>query len=92
MYLFDKKGGNLAAATKEVIELDEAEYWVMQGERPNPRKKMPFEFQTVLLHELGHSLGMVHSNRADSVMFPNYVPGRVQLAASDKEAVNAIYG
>jgi len=88
---FDGKGGSLGEATSDHITLDEAEYWTLQGEMPNKRKKSPFELLPVVLHEMGHVLGLVHSEKPADVMFPYYVPGRVKLSDNDVAVVKALY-
>lgn len=51
-----------------------------------------FDLLTVLIHELGHSLGLQHSSDPMSVMFPNYQGARRSLSADDIAGIQAIYG
>ena len=51
-----------------------------------------FDFQTVALHGLGHSLGLLHSNAPGAVMNPFYAGGRRALTADDVGGIQAIYG
>lgn len=50
------------------------------------------DFQTVALHELGHSLGLLHSSDSSSVMYPAYKGGDRDLGADDIAGIQAIYG
>jgi hypothetical protein len=47
---------------------------------------------TVLLHELGHSLGLGHSTITGAVMNANYQGARRALHHDDIQAIEAIYG
>ncbi len=51
-----------------------------------------FDLFTVLLHELGHSLGLGHSAVFGSVMEPFYAGARRTLHADDIAGIQAIYG
>ncbi len=51
-----------------------------------------YDFQTVILHELGHSLGLEHSTDPGSMMFEQYEGVRQSLAPDDIQGVQAIYG
>lgn len=51
-----------------------------------------FDFFTVALHELGHSLGLLHSDVPESVMWPFYTGARRTLHADDIAGIQAIYG
>ena len=51
-----------------------------------------FDFFTVALHELGHSLGLDHSGVVGSVMYPVYGGALRTLTADDIEGIQAIYG
>jgi len=51
-----------------------------------------FDLFTVVLHELGHALGLDHSGVVGSVMEPIYGGGRRILTADDIAGIQAIYG
>lgn len=93
LFFFDGKGGKLAHAEKEVITLDAAEYWVLQGAGRDPRKAHSVELLPIVLHELGHSLGLGHSAAGctEDVMWAYYVPGRLSLSQGDKKRIAKLY-
>ncbi|MHC4631477.1 MAG: matrixin family metalloprotease [Planctomycetota bacterium] len=51
-----------------------------------------YDFYTVALHELGHSLGLDHSSVVGSVMEPVYAGSRRTLTADDITGIQALYG
>jgi hypothetical protein len=54
-----------------------------------------FDIQGVACHELGHALGLGHSNVADATMYPSTTSGNTSLrtiAADDVAGIQAIYG
>jgi hypothetical protein len=51
-----------------------------------------FDIQTVALHEIGHLLGLTHTNVAGAVMFPTYQGQLRTLQADDIAGIRTIYG
>jgi hypothetical protein len=51
-----------------------------------------YDLETILIHELGHSLGLGESPQPTSVMYSNYVGARQSLSAYDIEGIQSIYG
>lgn len=52
------------------------------------------DLQTVITHEVGHMIGIAHSDRVDSIMYPYYMQGTLagrKLTDDDVAAVCAIY-
>lgn len=88
MFKFDGKGGALAFTELGTITLDMAELWALHGDAAN---EDGYYLQPVVLHEIGHSLGLTHSAAEDDVMSPFYVPDRVALADNDRRRVAAAY-
>lgn len=86
---FDGKGGTLAHAFFPkyggAVHFDDDEQWVLSGSSGT-------HLQTVALHELGHSLGLSHSNVKGSVMYPTYAGVHVDLSEDDRLAIQKLYG
>jgi predicted Zn-dependent protease len=49
------------------------------------------EFTSVCLHEIGHALGLMHSESKDDVMYP-LIYGLIVLSEGDVAAVRRLYG
>lgn len=90
---FDGPGGNLGHAffpgagnNAGRIHLCNAEAWSLADETGR------FELFTVLVHEIGHALGVEHSLDETAVMAPNYMGGVSALTQSDVDAIQLLYG
>lgn len=51
----------------------------------------PYDFETVLLHEIGHSVGLTHSTDPNDVMYRSYAFKR-DLRPRDIARIRALYG
>ncbi|XP_047150680.1 matrilysin-like [Vigna umbellata] len=88
-YPFDGRGGVLAHAFAPQdgrMHLDADERWSTTGISPT------IDLETVCLHELGHNLGLGHSNDPNAVMAPTYAGVRRTLRQDDKDGLNNLYG
>lgn len=65
--------------------------WADLPNDPNPGDNT-FDLFTVLLHEVGHSLGLDHSGVTGSIMEPVYAGSRRSLHADDIAGIQFIYG
>lgn len=65
---------------------DEAETWSV--DMPPSGTDLP----TVALHELGHGLGLAHSEDPDAVMYAYYGGPRRELAPDDVTGIQSVYG
>ncbi|CAF0993474.1 unnamed protein product [Rotaria magnacalcarata] len=95
-YQFDGKGSVLAHAFYPEehlggdVHYDEDEDWTVY--RENEYGLM--DLFSVTVHELGHSLGLMHSNIPDAIMFPYYrgYSKSIKLHSDDIAAVRKLYG
>jgi len=58
------------------------------------QRKIDYDLQAILTHEVGHFIGVAHSSEASAVMFASYSPGSTaqrKLTDDDVAAVCAIY-
>ncbi|CAF3482658.1 unnamed protein product [Rotaria sp. Silwood1] len=95
-YQFDGKGSVLAHAFYPEehlggdVHYDEDEDWTAY--RENEYGLM--DLFSVTVHELGHSLGLMHSNIPDAIMFPYYrgYSKSIKLHSDDIAAIRKLYG
>lgn len=68
--------------------------WQKIKERAENFKSGWYDFFSMVLHEIGHTLGIAHSEDSKAVMAPFYkrVPKPYILAQDDKNAIIAAYG
>ena len=101
--LFDGPGGALAEATPAGIIFDASEKWELL-DVPHPHRAIVegggdsfwadasiFQFFVVALHEVGHVVGLDHSDDAADVMSPYYVKGQTTLSDNDIARARALY-
>lgn len=90
-FAFDGAGANLGHAffpgsdLPGAIHLCSAEDWGVGGEGR-------FDLYTVVLHEIGHALGLEHSLDPDAVMAPSYSGIVEGLTQDDIDAIQRLYG
>ncbi len=63
------------------IHLDDSEDWINT-----------IDLATVLLHEIGHAIGLGHSTVVGSVMFATYTAPNFRLSDDDIAGIQSIYG
>lgn len=70
-----------------IVHLDGSETWSLVDRKSN------INLFSVLTHELGHTLGLRHQYRRDSIMFPFYAywPENARPSAGDKALIRRIY-
>jgi len=68
--------------------------WQKIKERAENFKSGWYDFFSMVLHEIGHTLGIAHSEDTKAVMAPYYkrIPKPYVLAQDDKNAIIAAYG
>ena len=68
------------------MHFDEAETWTEVGSGNG------IVLLQVAIHEIGHLLGLSHSDDENAIMFPYYSPDRVNLTQDDIDGVRELYG
>ena len=95
LFPFDGLGKELAHAfypdwpdkLRGDVHVDAAEDWSVAEVTPSGH----FDLESVVLHEIGHAIGLAHSTVPESVMFPNYSGVVRRLGAKDALTANALY-
>ncbi|AAP85674.1 mp-nase [Adoxophyes orana granulovirus] len=89
---FDGPGGVLAhgfAPPNGEIHFDADEIW-RTGDRFVQKNET--NYLSVLLHEVGHALGLFHSHAENSVMNPNYSPSKInEIQPDDSHGIEQLY-
>lgn len=86
---FDGPSGELAHAffpQDGRVHFDDDELWT------DTLISLGKDFASVALHELGHTLGLGHSNDPFAVMFPFFMVRRRSLGQDDIAGIQSIYG
>jgi len=77
------------ADTGEILDVDmeinSAANWFTLG-----RKDVEYDLQSVITHEVGHFLGIAHSDRPWAVMYPEYEPGSISGRTLDQDDIAAV--
>jgi hypothetical protein len=53
-------------------------------------RKVSYDLQSILTHEVGHFIGIAHSTNSDAVMFASYTPGSMGLRALTEDDIKAV--
>lgn len=94
---FDGKGGVLSHAyypSDGRIHFDEDEKWSTEGKEGGWWVWIYWKSMSLIYlatHEIGHAIGLGHSNDVNSVMLPTVDLGNPSLATDDVNGVNALY-
>ncbi|MDR4498985.1 MAG: matrixin family metalloprotease [Candidatus Scalindua sp.] len=87
-------GGDMHLASRKGYQLNKLT-WVDDGnDTYTGRGDITYDYFTTVLHEMGHALGLDHSEDPNSVMATYNVRGHAQrtLTQDDIEGIQAIYG
>lgn len=70
------------------IHFDDDEIWSLNGQQGTT------DFMWTSLHEIGHAIGLEHSERRDAIMWPWFEGYRanVKLKQDDINGIQSIYG
>ncbi|RDX82785.1 Metalloendoproteinase 5-MMP, partial [Mucuna pruriens] len=81
--------------TTGYILLDGTKFWLLPSENHSLSwEDELLDLESAAMHQIGHLLGLDHSNHTDSVMYPYVLPSqqrKVQLSVSDKDNIRKQY-
>ena len=92
----DGSGGVLGQATLPtfgplsgvMVKFDADEDWFLNGDSPPDQ----IDFSSTAIHEIGHAIGINHSEKIQALMAATYSKTIFELQPDDKEAAISIYG
>ncbi|RDX68044.1 Metalloendoproteinase 5-MMP, partial [Mucuna pruriens] len=81
--------------TTGYILLDGTKFWLLPSENDSLSwEDGVLDLESAAMHQIGHLLGLDHSNHKDSVMYPYVLPSqqrKVQLSVSDRDNIQKQY-
>lgn len=90
----DGKGGTVGGADRNYslgvgsVYLDSEEEWVVRGEN----EEGDVDLESVVMHMIGHLLGLGHSSVEEAVMYPIVLPEKkTELSYDDLQRIHQIY-
>lgn len=86
---FDGPGAQLGHSGYDFLHLDINEQWITSDMQKTHQTQ--FIVFNVVLHEIGHVLGLEHSKNAEDLMAPFYDDGNQKLQAGDIQAIQSLY-
>lgn len=66
--------------------------WLIQLNLAQAFRLTPHDWRMLLVHELGHTLGLVHTFETDSVMHPQTFAVHGGLTTADRDQLRQLYG
>lgn len=70
------------------LHFDDSESWSVNVQSGSSQ---PIDLVTVAIHELGHSLGLKHSNVLGAIMYPTYYGSLRTLSSDDIQGIQTLY-
>ena len=71
-----------------IVLFDKDEDWFLNGDSPPDQ----IDFSSTAIHEIGHAIGINHSEQPQALMAATYSKTIFELQVDDKEAAISIYG
>jgi hypothetical protein len=78
------------AETGEIYDADIEVNSIQQPMSIGAVGQLDIDFNSVITHEVGHFLGLSHSNEPGSTMRPSYVPGNTEMASLEQDDIDGI--
>tara|TARA_Y100000589_G_scaffold331639_1_gene386070 strand:+ start:921 stop:1937 length:1017 start_codon:yes stop_codon:yes gene_type:complete len=79
---------SFGALSGVIVIFDVAEDWFVDGDAPPDQ----IDFSSTAIHEIGHAIGINHSEKSQALMNASYSKTIFELQPDDKEAAISIYG